>query len=68
MMATFDDTTFEHERKHPDRIKLWVEHDSSLEVGQLSRVYPQENWCAFSSRSTTRSAKSSRQANPCRSA
>ena len=41
---TFDETTFEVHRKHPYRIGVYVEHDRTMRVGGLQRVWPQDGW------------------------
>jgi hypothetical protein len=43
-LSTFDDKTFDMERKHPTRIKVWVDHDRDLAVGELHRLWPQDGW------------------------
>ena len=43
-VSTFDENSFEMERKTPSRIKVWVDHDRTIQVGTLARLYPQDGW------------------------
>jgi hypothetical protein len=42
--TTFDESTFEAERRNPGRIPVWVNHDRTVDVGRLERVYPDDGW------------------------
>ena len=44
VLTTFDEKTFEMERKTAGRIKVCVDHDRTMEVGTLARLYPQDGW------------------------
>src|SRR4029079_11639128 len=43
-LTTFNESPFEAERRNPGRIPVWVNHDRTIDVGRLQRVYPEDGW------------------------